>query len=267
MSKLRFCYSSIYKFDTPIVEHHFKIKCMPKTCGRQNIIIEKMNISTNDFCSEAQDFFGNRYVYGDIRSPHTTFQYEIIGTAEVNNSNIDTSDDFVGMCQLQTKLTHCGSAIIKHIRYLEKICAAMSDLEKYNYINSYVNHLLKYEQWQTDVETTAEEALVMGHGVCQDYSHIMISILRGMGIPARYVVGMMIGEGYSHAWVEVYTPGDDITKSGWYGFDPTNNQLIDDTYIKISHGRDYDDGMVIRGMFKGTAKQQQIICVNVEEMG
>ena len=63
----------------------------------------------------------------------------------------------------------------------------------------------------TDIHTTAGEALRLGRGVCQDYAHIMTAVLRYMGIPARYVNGLMIGEGYTHAWVEVYTDG------GWYG--------------------------------------------------
>ncbi|MGN0395722.1 MAG: transglutaminase domain-containing protein [Coprococcus sp.] len=266
MSKLRFCYSTIYKFDAPIVEHHFKVKCMPKTCFRQKINIEKVNISTNDFCSEAEDSFENKYVYGDIRAPHTEFVYEVTGTAEINSQNIDTSDKFVEIFKMSTELTAQGDEIKKHIQYLQEACAGMGDVEKYCYINNYVNHLLRYEQWQTDVKTTAEEALRLQYGVCQDYSHIMISILRGMNIAARYVVGMMIGEGYSHAWVEVYTSGDDCFRQGWYGFDPTNNKEADDTYIKISHGRDYDDSMVVRGMFKGIVSQQQMVRVNVEEV-
>ena len=80
------------------------------------------------------------------------------------------------------------------------------------------------------------------------------------GIPARYVVGMMIGEGYTHAWVEIYTG------EGWYGLDPTNNLHIDDYYIKIAHGRDYADCIVDRGIFNGFTNQQQEIVVSVEEI-
>ena len=112
----------------------------------------------------------------------------------------------------------------------------------------------------TDIGTTAEQALELGKGVCQDYAHIMIAVMRQMGIPARYVNGLMIGEGATHAWVEIYTDG------GWYGLDPTNNLHIDDYYIKLAHGRDYADCVVDKGIFLGNASQEQKIYVNVEEI-
>ena len=85
-------------------------------------------------------------------------------------------------------------------------------------------------------------------------------VLRYLGIPARYVNGLMIGEGYTHAWVEAYL------EDGWYGFDPTNNLHIDDYYIKLAHGRDYRDCTVDKGCFLGSAAQKQKIYVNVEEI-
>ena len=96
-------------------------------------------------------------------------------------------------------------------------------------------------------------------GVCQDYAHILIALLRMMRIPARYVVGMMIGEGFSHAWVEMEADGR------WYGLDPTNDVLVGENYIKISHGRDYNDCIVNKGVFTGMASQKQDISVIVCE--
>lgn len=94
----------------------------------------------------------------------------------------------------------------------------------------------------------------------QDYAHIMIALLRHAGIPARYVNGLMIGEGYTHAWVEIYTG------EGWYGLDPTNNLHVDDYYIKLAHGRDYKDCILDKGRFLGIAQQKQEIYVKVEEI-
>ena len=112
----------------------------------------------------------------------------------------------------------------------------------------------------TDIETTAAEALRLGKGVCQDYAHIMTAVMRYMKIPARYVNGLMIGEGFTHAWVEVYVNG------GWYGFDPTNDLHIDEYYIKFAHGRDYGDCTVDKGRFLGNASQKLNIFVNVEDI-
>ncbi len=116
---------------------------------------------------------------------------------------------------------------------------------------------MEYVQGVTDIRTTAEEALAGKRGVCQDYAHIMLALCRIADIPSRYVVGMMQGEGFSHAWVEVCADGR------WYGIDPTNDQVVDDTYIKISHGRDYQDCIVNRGTFRGGGMQTQRVEVVV----
>lgn len=88
----------------------------------------------------------------------------------------------------------------------------------------------------------------------------MLSLLRMEGIPARYVVGMMLGEGASHAWVEVLCNGY------WYGFDPTNDKLVNEEYIRVSCGRDAGDCSVIRGTFYGLVAQMQQERVVVEQI-
>ncbi len=118
-----------------------------------------------------------------------------------------------------------------------------------------------YVQGVTDVNTTAEQAMALGKGVCQDYSHILLSLCRMARIPCRYVVGMLIGEGLSHAWVEVCSGGH------WYALDPTNNLIVDDAHIKISAGRDYHDCIVSQGVFVGRTTQTQTVAVRVREGG
>lgn len=263
MRRLKFYYSTVYHFDGPVTEHHFVVRCLPKTSCGQKITLEKLYISSNDFCSEAEDSFKNKILYGDITEPHSEFTFEITGLAEIDSLHLDISEEFTGIFRISTRLTEIGTEIAFHIDRLQKQCIGMKPLDTFKEINSYVNHLLRYQQGVTDVDTTAEEACRMGAGVCQDYSHIMLAILRGMGFSARYVVGMMLGEGASHAWVEVW---NDMETSGWYGFDPTNNREADDSYIKISCGRDYKDCAVIKGMFKGTGSQEQMVWVNVEEI-
>ena len=116
-----------------------------------------------------------------------------------------------------------------------------------------------YVPGKTDIHTTAAQAWAGRQGVCQDYAHIFVTLCRLAGYPARYVAGMMVGEGATHAWAEVYIDGV------WMGFDPTHNRLTDDTYIKLSHGRDFGDCTIDRGCFKGFASQRQNIYVKVED--
>jgi transglutaminase-like putative cysteine protease len=116
-------------------------------------------------------------------------------------------------------------------------------LRKSVYLMNSLYERFRYVPGSTDIHTTAGEAFDKNKGVCQDYAHIFITLCRQSGIPSRYVNGLMIGEGYTHAWVEVYT-GD-----GWYGLDPTNNLHVDDYYIKLAHGRDYADCVLEKEYF------------------
>lgn len=104
--------------------------------------------------------------------------------------------------------------------------------------------------------------LTQCEGVCpvkNIYSHILIAFCHLAQIPARYVVGMLEGEGASHAWVEIYDGGF------WYALDPTNNLIVSDSHIKISHGRDYKDCLINQGVFTGNTEQRQEISVHVHE--
>lgn len=119
---------------------------------------------------------------------------------------------------------------------------------------------LRYLPGTTAAHEPAETAFALGQGVCQDYAHVMLSLLRMEGIPARYVTGMTLGEGASHAWVEALCSGY------WYGFDPTNNLLVNDGYIRAACGRDSADCSIIRGTFYGAAMQMQRECVVAEPL-
>ena len=116
-----------------------------------------------------------------------------------------------------------------------------------------------YQPNNTKKDTSAEEAFEIGKGVCQDYSHIMIALLHLAGIPARYVTGMLIGEGASHAWVEV------LWHDKWIGMDPTNDVLVAESHIKLGHGRDASDCLINRGVMKGGGQQTQEIVVSVHD--
>ena len=121
----------------------------------------------------------------------------------------------------------------------------------------------KYESGSTQITTTAEEAFTAGRGVCQDYAHIFLSLLRMDQIPCKYVTGMMMGEGLSHAWVEIRS------EAGWLGIDPTNGRFVDSDYISIAKGRDYKDCLMNQGVFVGRdrkATQAQAINAEVKEI-
>jgi len=120
---------------------------------------------------------------------------------------------------------------------------------------------LKYEKGATDVTTTAEEALMLGRGVCQDFSHLMLAACRTQKIPARYVSGYLYNNGHSaasHAWVDVYLLGE-----GWLSLDPTHNCEQGAEYVRVAVGRDYADVPPTRGIFVGNSKETMDVKVIV----
>lgn len=133
-------------------------------------------------------------------------------------------------------------------------------------IMEWIHGEFRYESGVTAVNTHLEEVFEHRHGVCQDFTHVMIGMCRSIGIPARYVSGYLyngprdhlLGSQASHAWCEVYLP-----QAGWTGFDPTNNTLADERYVKIAVGRDYDDVKPVEGSYRGTSFSRMDVHVEV----
>lgn len=121
-------------------------------------------------------------------------------------------------------------------------------------LSAKVHAAFVYEWGITGVGTTAAEALAGGRGVCQDYAHVMLSACRLAGLPARYVSGHLLGEGGSHAWVEVLTP-DHRRSNTWLveAWDPTHDRRAGANYITLAVGRDYTDVAPLSGRFDGDA--------------
>lgn len=126
---------------------------------------------------------------------------------------------------------------------------------------------LGFRPGATAVDSPIDDALERGAGVCQDFTHIMLAILRGWGFPARYVSGYLFPRrggkedlmaGAGHAWVECLLPG-----LGWIAADPTNNTVSGDEHIRVAHGRDYGDVPPTRGTFRGVAEQSMEVTVNI----
>jgi transglutaminase-like putative cysteine protease len=109
-------------------------------------------------------------------------------------------------------------------------------------INDWVYQSMTYQDGATGVRTTAAEALSIGHGVCQDYAHLMLTLCRACSLPARYVSGHLVGEGGTHAWVEVVLPTDDGTGEAIaWAFDPTHASRGGLNYVTVAVGGDYSD--------------------------
>lgn len=260
MKELEFQYSMKLTFDTPIENHRFTLKCIPRSNKRQEITQFDIDVYPKEFLSMDDDSFGNSCIYGYSQKFHDHFSIQLSGHARTGLNNYEETDDLfkIGMYKYQTDYTAPGSCILAFSKSLPFSDSA-SNYDKALVIMTELYQHFRYVQGVTNISTTAEDAFALGQGVCQDYSHIMISLCRLNGIPARYVVGMLMGEGLSHAWVEIFH------NNVWIAFDPTNNLIVSDDHIKISNGRDYRDCTINQGLFTGNTTQTQTVSVIVTE--
>jgi hypothetical protein len=133
-------------------------------------------------------------------------------------------------------------------------------------VNKYVFDYIEYNKESLSIDNVLSDILIKRKGVCQDYAHLMIAIIRENKIPARYVSGYLDqgnnfeGSSAIHAWVEVQIPG-----AGWIGFDPTNNLIEDHHYIKISHGIDYSECSSLKGVIKSVGNNITSYNVKITE--
>lgn len=260
MKRLGFRYELNLKLDQPVWDHHFLIRCRPMESGRQHRECLDIKIRPADTVDVVRDGFGNEGYAGAIRRPHDWLSVEAEGVVQVDLTG--ESELFHPMYRFPSAYTMADNGIwwFWGEIFQKGACQDRISQNELEYMMDRLYRRFVYAPGTTTVKTTAAEAFAMGQGVCQDYAHVFISLCRLAGVPARYAAGMMLGEGASHAWAEVWLQGK------WLGMDPTNNRLTDETYIKLTHGRDFGDGAIDRGRFLGFAGQSQEISVKVEEI-
>lgn len=259
-----FGYSLQVIFDHEVERHSFTLRCTPRDTLRQRVSRTMMSVSPMTGLSLSRDSFGNILTEGNVAWAHSAFSVSITGVVEVMGCDpgfpvpeeAALPNDAM-MYRQQSGKTVPGDAIRSlagSVRESDGIPGAASVMHS-------VHSSVEYRRGATDASTTAEQAMSGGAGVCQDMAHILISALRLRGFPARYVVGLTEGEGESHAWAEVLVDGT------WYGLDPTADRFVGTDHIKISHGRDYDDCRINRGVFYGgrVSSQQASALVTASE--
>lgn len=264
MNKLRFCYRTELTFSKPVSGHRFQLRCLPPDLPQQRICDLELEIEPACEVAHETDSFHNPVLIGSIEEPHEHFSYGVSGIAFVDQRNIRTSP-YRPLYRFQSDYTRQGpalAALTEEVR--EDIVASegkvSSPVERASYAMHAVHERLAYVPGSTTVETRAEEALVGGSGVCQDFAQVTISVCRGLGLLAKYVAGIYTAEGATHAWIEVYQGGR------WHPLDPTNDCVVGDSYVKISNGRDYGDCLLSIGVFNGAADQSQTVDAHVDEL-
>ncbi len=240
-----------YVYPGPVREIRQRLVVVPADrYGDQRLCEFDLRVSvTNAAMRSTIDAFGNRvfHVYVPEADLEVTFEAQIVVERDLA---VDTQPRLSAHEALvytaPTRLTAADEVIMRAARALA--AQHKQPLELAEAINTWVWESMSYGAGSTSVKTTAAEALAVGRGLCQDYSHIMLALCRALALPARYVSGHMLGEGGSHAWVEVLLP----ESSGSYrvvAFDPTNHRRATPAYITVASGRDYADVSPTSGSF------------------
>jgi transglutaminase-like putative cysteine protease len=249
---LRQCFS--YAYDAPIRElNHRLVVIPPRRHGGQHRRRHSVTVSVADArTTHRRDATGN--IVTRSRVPLVPDQVEFVVEAVVERVGPDV-DALLPAAALNdarllrpTRLTAADPAI----RDLAASLGGRNPLASAERICTYVHEAISYAHGVTSVATTAAEALAGGRGVCQDTAHVMIALCRAIGLPARYVSGHLLGEGGTHAWVEVVVA--DAAGARALAFDPCHGRRAGRDYLTVATGRDYADVAPTSGTYIGSAR-------------
>jgi transglutaminase-like putative cysteine protease len=278
--ELSFYFDTVLNFSGSVTEHNFLLRCIPADAPEQSILSYTLTVYPDGAASLGRDSFGNVVRAGRVVEAHDSFRYTLQGMAYRDDS-LRVPEEAAPFYRYASPLTQVTPELEAFYESVVKDAdcgvmqaqsqdggqvqgasggfSAMNALEKARILCGKVYEHFTYTPGETNVMTTAGEAFADGKGVCQDYAHVLITLCRMAGMPARYVSGLFVGEGASHAWTEVWMDGL------WYGIDPTHNCPADEKYLKLCIGRDYSDCPLERGVFSGWAEQTQKVFTKVTD--
>ncbi len=244
-----------YAYPGPIQDLRQRLMIVPPDWHEdQRLVTHKLGIAASNVSLErSYDTFGNVIV--DISVDHVPssidFTAWIVLERETSVDGSDEREPLVPDLRLlqPTELTAPDDALRRVADDLR--AEGLTGLALAERVNARVHEHFEYRYGVTSVATGAAEAWAGGVGVCQDYAHAMLALCRLLGLPARYVSGHLLGEGGTHAWVEVLLPhsaGDDLLAA--HAFDPTHARRTGLKYLTVAVGRDYADVPPTSGTFE-----------------
>jgi transglutaminase-like putative cysteine protease len=266
-----------YQYDSPVKESINEMRIIPYQCQEQELLQHQLLITNNPPVHLFADYWGNTTGSFNVLAPHRELVIESklivrsTNPAELNLNTTSGFDDLEAEVDSQLNLVelatfdHIGGqdAILDIVRSIHSPEKSIANIVKESC--EYIFREFQYIKGITTIETTVDEILEHRSGVCQDFAHVLLQLLRTMKIPSRYVSGYicpnkngMRGEGATHAWVEALIPG-----YGWAGVDPTNNVWVTDKHVKLAVGRNFNDCSPMKGTFKGLAEQKLSVYVSV----
>jgi len=283
--RFRISHETVYRYESPASESVGEFRIYPSTTQTQTVTRCEIRLNPSVPVDNYTDYFGNRVGTFSVPSRHTQLRVEMDAEVETKASE-DPG--------------HCGDVPVGNVKRLNpqeridlylyrlptpsvplnvlpreisrKLCRDASPVkEALLEVNQWIHETFTYASGATDVGTPIAKVIRERKGVCQDFAHIMLSILRTRGLVARYVSGYiepydptktdgdeLIGAAASHAWVEACLPNGQ-----WWGLDPTNNQIVGERHVRVAVGRDYSDVAPLRGTYKGATTQKLRVIVSM----
>ena len=246
MTELEFQFRTELRFSQPVRDHVFSLRCLPREDETQMLCSYGVELEPAVHYELTRDGFGSWKVCGSCTELHDSFVYGAHGIARVDLSRRAAGEP-EPVFRYPTPLTVPEAGIRTLWQSLP--LAEKTPRERAVLLNQAAADALRYQPGSTGLQTSAAQALAGGQGVCQDYAHLLLALARLSGLGARYCMGLIPGEGATHAWVEIALP------DGWSGFDPANRRVADESYLKFAVGRDAADCLAERGVFRGGAAQ------------
>jgi transglutaminase-like putative cysteine protease len=266
-----------YEYDRPVKESVNEIRIYPFISREQEVTYHELNITGHPDVLVINDYWGNRAGLFNMMESHQLLVIESKLIVRTLGKFEPPTSITAGFDELKSEVINNLS--LMELSYIQEIMIReqINDIVKEIYephkpvmeivekCSQYIFNNFQYVKGITNINTTVAEILEHRSGVCQDFAHVMLEILRSLQIPGRYVSGYicsnkngMRGEGATHAWVEAWIPG-----IGWTGIDPTNNVWVTNHHVKLAVGRHFSDCSPVKGTFKGLAKQSLSVFVSV----
>jgi transglutaminase-like putative cysteine protease len=272
---LRIHHTTRFEYQMPAYDSHNEVRMRPLEGPRQRCVEFELEVTPRTSAFEYDDYYGNRVHAFSIHEQHPALIVTAKSLVECTKGLQQPAKpmafgEFLLEDHARNRLEYDFLNASRHIPFSEPMRKFFwlarpdpsEDVATYaNRVVAFIRDQFVYEPGMTKVQSTAEEILTVGGGVCQDFAHLTIGVLRLAGIPCRYVSGYLaqeantsvasIGTQASHAWLEAQLPG-----LGWTGFDPTNGCVVDERHIRVAIGRDYSDVPPMRGTYRSHGGRQ-----------
>lgn len=271
-----------FRYSEPIRESIMETRMHPRSDANQHCLSFTLSVSPRCRVFSYRDHLGNNVQHFDIPGEHT--QLVIVAESVIEQQPIPMLPSFLAP-DAWAEL----DALIEEGDYWEMLLPSTFAVETpalvelackldvvrrddplmlVHELNQRLFEYFEYVPRSTRVDSPIDDAILSGKGVCQDFAHTMLALLRHVRIPARYVSGYLYrsreahdrsAPDATHAWVDVLLP-----QLGWVGFDPTNNLIAHRRHIRTAVGRDYADVPPTHGVFRGSAESELYVAVHVE---